>query len=311
MELTNVKVDWNPILENYISHLETIYPDIPIRGSYSYIINNLNENRIPSRIVLQGNNVAAYAYLLENPDFKDRLYAYIGFISEEFSKKERIENLVTWIENLARNRKRIVVINDVFNGGKESENFLIGRKYDRIERYGMTLKLRDATNLDEKFPIEFMAVDLSEFNIEEFLKEEYEAYRDTPDFILFHELDKDKGSNFTRKIFSGMYGEILNRPSILIRHKDQLAGSCIITDGFPLSRKKVPLVVDIFVKREYRRNGLATEMLSRSINILRDMKYEELSLWATVGNPAMSVYEDLGFVKNQNQKEISYVKKIF
>ncbi|MCL4340668.1 MAG: hypothetical protein M1431_01020 [Candidatus Thermoplasmatota archaeon] len=232
MELTNVKVDWNPILENYISHLETVYPDIPIRESYGYVIENLNENHMPSRIVLQGNNVAAYAYLMENPDLQDRLYAYVGFMSENFSKRERMENLVTWAENYARNRKRVIVINDVFKGGTESENFLIEKKYEKVERYGMKLKLSEATNLDEKFPVEFMTGDLSDFNIEEFLNEEYEAYRDTPDFFLFHGLDKDKGREFIRKIFSGMYGEILNRPSILIRHKNQLAGACIITDGF-------------------------------------------------------------------------------
>jgi GNAT superfamily N-acetyltransferase len=311
MELTNVKVDWNPILDNYISHLEEVYPDIPIRESYGYIIENLNENHIPSRIVLQGNDVAAYAYLLENPDLQDRLYAYVGFMSENFYKKERMENLVTWAENSARNRKRIVVINDVFNGGTESENFLIEKKYEKIERYGMKLNLKEATNLDEKFPVEFMTGDLSDFNLEEFLNEEYEAYRDTPDFFLFHGLEKDKGKEFIRKIFSGMYGEVLNRPSILIRHKNQLAGACIITDGFPSSRKKVPLVADIFVKKEYRGNGLATGMLSRSISALRDMNYGELSLWATVGNPAISIYENLGFVKNRNQTEISFIRKIF
>jgi GNAT superfamily N-acetyltransferase len=134
---------------------------------------------------------------------------------------------------------------------------------------------------------------------------------DTSDFLLFHGLDREKGKEFIRKIFKGMYGEIMNRPSILIRHKNQLAGACIVTDGFPSSKKKVPLVADIFVKSEYRGNGLATGMLSRSIRSLREMNYEELSLWATEGNPAVSIYENLGFVKNSNQKEISFIKKIF
>ena len=311
MELTNVKIDWNPILEDYITHLETVYPDIPIRESYSYIIENLNENHIPSRIVLQGNNVAAYAYLLENPDLDDRLYAYVRFMSESFAKKERMENLVTWAENSARNRKRIVIINDVFNGGTETENFLIEKKYEKIERYSMKLQIRNATNLDEKLPVEFMTGDLSDFNLEEFLNEEYDAYRDAPDFLLFHGLDRDKGREFIRKIFSGMYGEILNRPSMLIRHKNQLAGACIVTDGFPSSQKKTPLVADIFVKKDYRGNGLATGMLSRSIKALREMNCGELSLWATEGNPAINIYEDLGFVKNRIQKEVSFIKKLF
>ena len=311
MELSNIKVDWKPILEDYINHLETVYPNIPIRDSYAYIIENLNQNRIPSRIILQGNSVAAYAYLLENPDLQDRIYAYIGFVSENFSIRERLENLVAWVENSARNRKRIVVINEIFNGGTLSESFLQEKKYERIEREGMKLEFRDAESLDEKLPVEFMTGDLSDFNIEEFLDAEYEAYMDTPDFLLFHGMDRKSGKEFIRKIFTGMYGEIIARASILIRHKDQLAGACIITDGFPSSGKKTPFVADIFVKKEYRGNGLATGMISRSIHTLTEMNYSELSLWATRGNPAINIYENLGFVPNNNQKEIVYLKKTF
>ncbi len=311
MDLSNIKVDWNPILGNYISHLETVYPNIPIRDSYAYIVENLNENRIPSRIILQGNNVAAYAYLLENPDLNDRIYAYIGFMSENFCIRERLENLVAWVENSARNRKRIVVINDVFNGGPVSESFLLERRYEKIERYSMKLELKDAENLDEKFPLEFMTGDLSDFNIEEFLNEEYEAYMDTPDFLLFHGLDRRSGKEFIRKIFNGMYGEIINRASILIRHKDQLAGACIITDGFPSSGKKSPFLADIFVKKQYRGNGLATGMISRGMQALKEMNYSDLSLWATTGNPAIYLYENIGFVASRNQREIVYIKKTF
>ena len=73
MEMKNVKLDWAPILEGQIKSLESLYPDIPVRKSFEGLIQELNANRLKSRVILSGINVSAYAFVAPSTDYGENL----------------------------------------------------------------------------------------------------------------------------------------------------------------------------------------------------------------------------------------------
>ncbi len=64
MELNNVKLDWNTILEKQINKLQEKYPENNIGQAYSQIISLLNENKIKSRVIANGNRVICYSFMI-------------------------------------------------------------------------------------------------------------------------------------------------------------------------------------------------------------------------------------------------------
>jgi ribosomal protein S18 acetylase RimI-like enzyme len=86
--------------------------------------------------------------------------------------------------------------------------------------------------------------------------------------------------------------EILKRASTLLYDKEtkELIGVCLISlwEGWPN-------IYDIAVKPSYGGKGLASMMIKKALNVLKE-EYPVLRLFVTLGNSAEAVYYNLGFL---------------
>ena len=310
MEISNVKIDWAPILEGQIKYLEEIYPDVAIRETYRDIIERLNENKIKSRIILNGINVAGYAFVMESSLLSDRIYGSLGFTDSAFASDVRIRNLVEWAENIAKAQGKYLMINEIFRAEEASVKLLSDIGYTRVRRDRMEISLDEFNMKSENYPQEFEVLPITNTTYQEYSKAEFDAYAGTLDSILFHTTSEADRFSMAKAIFNGSYGEIIPSASSIIRHHGKLIAAILATtkpekqtDG---SRS---LITDIFVNRDYRGNGIATTMMINCLNRLKYLGFETAELWVTNGNEAAHIYEKLGFKPSASAKEIFYYRK--
>ena len=310
MEISNVKIDWAPILEGQIKYLEEIYPDVAIRETYRDIIERLNENKIKSRIILNGITVAGYAFVMESNLLSDRIYGSLGFTDGAFASEVRIRNLVEWAENIAKAQGKYLMINDIFRAEEASEKILTDTGYTRVRRDRMEISLDEFNMESENYPQEFEILPANNTTYQEYSKAEFDAYAGTPDTILFNTTSEADRISMARAIFNGAYGEIIPSASSIIRHHGNLIAAIIATTKpEKQANGSRSMLVDIFVNRDYRGNGLATTMMINSLNRLKYLGFETTELWVTGGNEAARIYEKLGFRPSGSAKEVFYYRK--
>jgi ribosomal protein S18 acetylase RimI-like enzyme len=96
----------------------------------------------------------------------------------------------------------------------------------------------------------------------------------------------------------GLEEDIMLEASTLVYDKleKKLIGACLVSyvEGWPL-------IHTIGVNPSFRGKHLATTMLKRALTVLKS-KYTVLRLFITIGNPAESVYYELGFVQGAEFK---------
>ncbi|MEM0156961.1 MAG: GNAT family N-acetyltransferase [Thermoplasmataceae archaeon] len=310
MEISNVKIDWAPILEGQIKYLEDIYPDAAIRETYRDIIERLNENKIKSRIIINGITVAGYAFVIESALLNDRIYGSLGFTDGAFATEERIRTLVEWAENIAKAQGKYLMINEIFRAEDTSEKFLTERGYTMVKRSKMEISLDEFSHAGEKYPKEFEILPAIGSGYQEYSRAEFDAYAGTPDMILFHTNSEADRISMVKAIFNGSYGEIVPSASTVVRHHGKLIAAIIATTKPERQiNERRAMIVDIFVNREYRGNGLGTALMANSLNRLKELGFEIAELWVTSGNDAAHIYERLGFRSLLSAKEIFYYRK--
>lgn len=310
MEISNVKIDWAPILEGQIKYLEEIYPDVAVRETYRDIIERLNENKIKSRIILNGITVAGYAFVMESTLLDDRVYGSLGFTDSTFATDERVRNLVEWAENIAKARGKYLMVNEIFRAEEKSEKLLTDSGYTMVRRDRMELSLDEFSLRSEGYPKEFEVLPVTGATYQEYSRAEFDAYSGTPDIILFHTASEEDRVSATKAIFNGSYGEIIPSASSIVRHHGKLIAAIIATTK---PEKQInggsSMIVDIFVNRDYRGNGLGTALMVNSLIRLKELGFETTELWVTKGNDAARIYEKLGFRPSRTAKEIFYYRK--
>ncbi len=310
MEISNVKVDWAPILEGQIKYLENIYPDAAIRETYHDIIERLNENKIKSRLIINGITVAGYAFVIESSLLNDRIYGSLGFTDRAFATDERVRVLVEWAENIARSQGKYLMINEIFRAEDVSEKFLIDRGYTMVKRGRMEVTLDEFKSVEEKYPKEFEILPVIGTSYQEYSRAEFDAYAGTPDIILFHSASEADRVAMVKAMFTGSYGEIVPSASSAVRHHGKLIAAIIATTKPERQiNERHAMIVDVFVNREYRGNGLGTALMVNSLNRLKELGFETAELWVTAGNDAAHIYERLGFKSSSSAKEVFYYRK--
>ena len=307
MELNNVKLDWALILEGEIKHLESIYPDLPVRVSYESVIKELNKNTIQSRVILNGINVAAYSFIRESSELKDRLYGSVRFTDIAFATDERISNLLSWLTSISRNRKKRLMLNNIFNGGELSESVLVRMGFKKFARDRMQLYLDGSFpmtpgNIDERF----IQVPADRIDIGGYADAEFRSFAGTADEILFNSSDRGQRVEFVMSLFKGKFGEIIAGSSIILSLNRQIAGSVITTHQQTFTDVKTALILDFFVTPEFRGKGLGRTLLINSLILLRNLGYERCILWVSESNPVRRLYENIGFDSASDMKEIFY-----
>lgn len=309
MEMKNVKLDWAPILEGQIKHLESLYPDIPVRNSFDGLIHELNENKIKSRVILNGINVAAYAFIAPSGDYSDRLYGSVGFTDPSFATPDRVSNLVTWLEDMAKSQKKYLMIDRIYNAEDVGTSHLQEHGFTKFKRDRMILDLGDYKLHEIKQIGQEQTVSLTKIRPEVYSEAEFQAYRGSVDQILFNMESTAERLTFIKKMIDGRYGTVLNDASFVLVDGNNIMGASMCTDYKTADDSKISLLADIFVTKEYRGRGYAGKLLSMSLNGLKKLGYEECHLWVSEGNPATKLYEKEGF-KISGTSEIFYFKKL-
>ncbi|WP_053367765.1 GNAT family N-acetyltransferase [Bacillus sp. FJAT-27245] len=98
--------------------------------------------------------------------------------------------------------------------------------------------------------------------------------------------------------------DFLRKSSCLVFDKtnNNLVGACLISMW-----EEIPLISNIVVEPKYRGQGIASNLLRHCLTVLND-KYDVVRLFVTVGNPAESMYYNMGFLPGMEQ--ISYTLPI-
>jgi len=120
----------------------------------------------------------------------------------------------------------------------------------------------------------------------------FNAYR------IFYKQSSDLKS---AKIF--LKDRILNNESIIyMAYVDKEAVG--FTQLYPLfsslSMKAMYLLNDLYVKKEYRGQGIGEALIKKSKTICEEQQNKGLALQTAADNPAQKLYERLGFIKDHD-----------
>ena len=305
MELNNVKLDWNGILEKQINKLQEKYPENNIRQAYSQIISLLNENKIKSRVIANGNRVICYSFMIDYSGFNDRLYAILGFEDVSYADSKRAENLLTWIESEARKENKSVVIGDIYNCNETVSDLLLEHGFYKMERIRLKLALGDyfptsAENFSHEFNGIFSVTPAS------YSDAQFDAYKDEKDILLFAST-RDERISLTASILEGGIGKLIPEASFVLKDGEKIiAGIISVEADNTVESNKCALIADVFVDKNNRRKGLGKQIMSKSLVKLKEMNFDSVILWVSSNNPARFLYYSLGFKDTEYGVEISY-----
>ncbi len=294
--MSEVKINWDVVLKPEIDYLSGLYNDIDIKSEFLPIIEMLNRNIIKSRIIVNGNKLICYAYVMESQTLMDTVYADAGFIDKNDINDIRLNYLFNWIDNVAGKRK--ILMNRIYNSNDLLEDYLIKHGYKKAVRYRYGL---DLNSINFSCKNIFSSIENLDYNL--FSDEEYNAYKDGPDKFLFSEVPEFRHAA-TIQLFNGKYGEIIKNASFLKMNNG--------IDGAVIASKKddnTAIIDTIFVKSGLRSNGLGRNLMECSIMALKSLNYHIIKLYVNSENkPALNLYKSLGFVKDDYPDDIIYYK---
>ena len=309
MEINNVKLDWESILERYITHLETEFPNLDVREKMRPIINDLNSNKLKSRVIIGSGKVAAYAFFTPAGFYSDRVYGNIGFLSEETFSQDRMSNLLKWLVSEAAVSRSLLMIDRVFNMPPLGEEIFTNMGFRLLRRIRMERRmdiLVPETQAVEGFKFE----GLEHLNVNAFSDAEYEAFSTVPDSVLMGKLMEER-HNFTRFIFSesDIYGSINTRASRTCYFGEALAGAVIVSNQRNEASGTDPLILTVFVKKEFRNRGIARNMLLQSLHELKSQGFGVVHLYVNALSDARNLYSSLGFRESDERftEELHYL----
>lgn len=308
MDINNVKLDWGPILEGQIKHLESTYPDIPIRKSFVPLVESLNSNRIKSRVILSGINVSAYAFVTPSSEHTDRSYATVGFTDPKLVNEERVDTLIKWLEDHARIQNQYLMLNEIYNAEGDSDNLLIKRGYKKFVRKRLTLDLGDYVPETAPLSGEYLEIPINKVDYDNYSDAEFNAFSGTPDQILFNSSKRKERIEFSKSILQGKVGKVIAPATKIIASSGSIVAATIATEYRTLDDARTALLADIFVDKKLRGKGIAKHLLFHTLSHLKLNGYELCALWVSQENPAMKLYEKFGF-NESGTSEIFYYRK--
>ncbi|MCL4348873.1 MAG: GNAT family N-acetyltransferase [Candidatus Thermoplasmatota archaeon] len=299
MKLDNYRLNWEVILKKEIDFLSKKYPDLDIKGSYSSVIELLNENKIRYRIIMHKNELVGYAYIMDSTDKSDRLYADIGFTSPKKITEDRLKEIFEWLTGIASKEKKKLMLNPVINGNETSEKYLTDSGFKTIVRKRMVMDLNDYkyNKLDEKYDIS----GIDDINMDLYSDAEYEAFKYTSDKFLFSNKREDRLQTVVN-LFKGEYGEIIKEVTVIIKNKGRISGA-VVSSRLGFDRA---FIVSIFVKRAYRKTGMGKYLLFTALNRLKALSYHYVFLWVNAENFAKDFYLHYGFKYDDYPDEVIY-----
>ena len=298
-ELTNIKLDWNIILGKQIDTLQEQFPDLEAAKLFKPIIDLLSSNMIQSRVVISRGEVCAYSYILPSGVLDDRIICTIGFMRDSEDNMDKAETILKWMDELSARSGKLIIIDNMFNGTflngiLENQGYTMDRRMKMKSPLKNIMERKDETEFTGILNRETIILKVDEVDIDKMRIAQYNAYCDSPEHYLLYRKD---GKNLTYDIlFNGYYGKFMPSPSCVL-YKDGVVAACIITDGREeFINTGVPLIVDIFVNKEFRDKGFSSFLIRYAAEKLQLLGHTEIQLWVNENSKARSIYRDIGFM---------------
>ncbi len=305
IEMENIRVDWAPVLESQVAELEENFPGRGVRDIFQGIIEDLNENRIKSRLILSGKDPAGYAYYRHSRSMSDRILGNAGFVDEKYSTPERCRTLIGWLAEEGRSQDKIIMLNDVFNGAAAGREVLEEMGFGRLEREMMEISLREFREGAAQLPEGYTLTGIEGMNVDDYLSAEISAYKGSEDELLFSTKEGEMEET-ARSIFEGSYGNLVTGVSRIAKHNGNIAGACLVVSGQGSDAPGYPLIIDVFVSSGHRGKGLAKALLQEVLTRAKVAGYMNMYLWVNVKSNARHVYENIGFRSSDLEHEVIY-----
>ena len=310
-KVNNVKLDWNLILSSQKKVFRDKFKDLNADEVYAPVIDMLNKNRIPSRVILSNGRICAYGYVMPPQGIDDRLICSMGFVNKDESYIKKGIDIVNWFLEMASKESRLLIIDGIFNGEEfftKIEELEFTRAY-RIKLIGnldtILERIKKVYESIKTGEDNFIELQNDEISMDEVAIAQTDAYGGTPDEFL---LIQKNHNNITPKIInSGYYGKILFTPSKIL-HNGEIVGSVQVSDGsFEFFRINTPLLVDLFISKKYQGMGYGSYLLYQSCKRLKTLGYKDIQLWVNVDSPSFKFYKDSGF-EEEGEDDLMYYR---
>lgn len=309
LEIENIKINWKPLIAFQKGEYLRRYPFSDMERIFNNLEAMLEENRIPSRVLVSNGRVRGFAYLIDNPLFRRRINGYICFPDPGLYSDESLSGIIRWMVATGRQRKSDVVIQDI-SGSHASDGLIISEDFEMLGRFGMKIQLASSTDSVTEVPDGVEVMDFSSFNFNEYLDAQGNAYSGTDESRFLIPENRSDRSELLRTVIDGSFGELIYEASFLARYQGKLVGAIMVCSGMNRTDgTRIPLIEDLFVLRDFRSRGIGTHLLSRSLKSLKDKNYSSAELAVSLGNNAMKIYEKTGFVK-YGEPERMYMRKL-
>lgn len=188
-----------------------------------------------------------------------------------------------------------------------AELFIFHDTPDYIEAFtklGLTANHRQrmAYRLDEHpitqpdIPIGLYLEPYTEKDIDEAAELCARAHQVSKDYRGFYELERperrialEKGSR------SNEYGLFIQQASWILRYQGDLVGAITMIELENWGYKHLPWVFDVCVDPKYHGRGFGKVLMQKAMAELCELHYPVMGLAVTLDNPALALYENLGF----------------
>lgn len=307
MDISNVKLDWFEILNPYVRSLEEQLPGQDIRSRFTSLIQDLNENRTKSRVIYSSGKPVAYSFIVKPVYNHDRFFANIGFTSREHYSDSRFNNLLTWLLEEARADGRYLALDNPFNVEESAFEIMQNAELKRSERMSMWLSLENSNVPAAGIPEGYTQCSFKEIGTEQYSDLEFEAFKGSPDSVLFSRIRDDRLS-FSNSVFKeNLFGEVIYDASFLLKRGESFAASILFTNSSGGKNRSEALLASIFTTAEFRNKGLSSVVLSGGLLRLQQAGFRGVRLYTNVKNHAgIALYRKFGFTENNAPREIFY-----
>ena len=301
MELNNVKVEWHSVLEPEIQHNEKQHPDLPVREMYRWVIDELNNNRIRSRVIMSVDRVIGYAFIYPATGFSDRNFASFGFTDPVTANRERSILLLDWAMAECTKDGRKLLFNDPFNAGITFHECMDERQIGVLHRVEMGLHPKEFVEQKKDLPKVYSIVSSMSVDPGALVEALYLAFKDEDESILIGDNPAERKRVQTDALSGKLYGPVIPEATFAVLQNGRIVAgiTVVINEG-------APLISDLFTIPDHQNNGIGTHLLQIAIKALS--RYPEIKLWTDQRSIAHEFYIHRGFRETGRSETLYYFR---
>ncbi|MGC8514685.1 MAG: GNAT family N-acetyltransferase [Thermoplasmata archaeon] len=293
-----MKVEWQLVLEPEILHNEKQHPDLPVRDMYRWVIDDLNKNRIRSRVIMSIDKVIGYAFLYPATGFSDRNFASFGFIDPVTANRERSFILLDWAITECRKDGRKLLFNEPFNAGNTFHACMDERGIRILHRVEMSLDPKEFVDQKKELPNGYSTMLSMSADPAALAEALYLAFKGEDESVLISDEPAERKRVEADALSGKLFGLVISEASIAVTHNGRIvAGITVVTND------KAPLILDFFVIPDEQDKGIGSFLMQISMKALS--RYSIVKLWTDQRSIAHDFYMRRGF-QDTGRSEILY-----